>query len=212
MEGEPEPQWLQPSPVEALGGDDRFSGLDATVADFWSWAFSDLRANTTRGVLAEFLVARAVGATQPVREAWDNYDVLAPDGTRIEVKSSAYLQSWTQKRHSDLVFGRLSGLEWDASRNEYSAERSVRADVFVFAVHTEREPDAYDVLDLSKWEFWVVGSDAVRAAQTRTVGIAWVRAQAGEPVRFEGLAQTIEQVASASVEVLDDSSAPHRER
>ncbi len=96
MKDEPDPQWLRPAPVEALGGDDRFAGLDATVADFWSWAFSDLRANTTRGVLAEFLVAKAVGATQPVREAWDNYDVLAPDGTRIEVKSSAYLQSWTQ--------------------------------------------------------------------------------------------------------------------
>lgn len=44
-----------------------------------------LRMNNVRGDLAEFLVARAVGATGP-RVEWDAYDVLAPDGTRIEVK------------------------------------------------------------------------------------------------------------------------------
>ncbi len=80
-----------------------------------------------------------------------------------------------------------------------SAERNVRADVFVFAVHTEREPDAYNALDLSKWEFYVVGSDAVNA-QTRTVGIAWVRTQAPYPVPFEGPAQAIPHVASASAD------------
>jgi hypothetical protein len=40
-----------------LDGGGRFTGLDATVSDFWRWAFSDLRDNTTRGILAEFLVA-----------------------------------------------------------------------------------------------------------------------------------------------------------
>jgi hypothetical protein len=29
-----------------------------TVAHFWRWAFSDLRDNTTRGILAEFLAAK----------------------------------------------------------------------------------------------------------------------------------------------------------
>jgi hypothetical protein len=51
--------WLTPAPVVPLNGSERFTGLDATVADFWRWAFSDLRNNTTRGILAEFLVARA---------------------------------------------------------------------------------------------------------------------------------------------------------
>ncbi len=35
-------------------------GLDAAVSDFWRWAFSDLRDNTVRGVLAEFIVAAAL--------------------------------------------------------------------------------------------------------------------------------------------------------
>jgi hypothetical protein len=46
--------WLVPGPPQALEPEDRFVGLDASVVDFWRWAFSDLRDNTVRGVLAEF--------------------------------------------------------------------------------------------------------------------------------------------------------------
>ncbi len=103
------PTWLTPSPAVLLDGAERFVGLDATVADFWRWAFSDLRDNTTRGILAEFLVAKAVGDQRTLRIGWDNFDAQAPDGTTIEVKCSAFLQSWVQKRYSDLVFGALPG-------------------------------------------------------------------------------------------------------
>lgn len=58
---------LKPTKASRLGGDEPFAGLDASVRDFWAWGFSDLRANVVRGVLAEYLVARAVGATEPVR-------------------------------------------------------------------------------------------------------------------------------------------------
>ena len=50
-------------PAQPLSGDEHFLGLDATVRDFWAFAMSDLRMNNVRGYLAEFLVARAVGAT-----------------------------------------------------------------------------------------------------------------------------------------------------
>ena len=104
--------WLTSSPAVPLDGTERFVGLDDTVADFWRWAFSDLRDITTRGILAEFLVAKAVGDQRTMRIGWDNFDAQAPDGTTIEVKCSAFLQSWVQKRHSDLVFGRLSAREF----------------------------------------------------------------------------------------------------
>jgi hypothetical protein len=145
-----------------LDGSERFTGLDATVADFWRWAFSDLRDNTTRGILAEFLVARAVGDERDLRIGWDNFDAQAPDGTAIEVKCSAFLQSWALKRYSELRFGRLSAREFDATRNEYSVDARVRADVFVFCVQTQREPATYDMLDISHWEFWVVDASTIR--------------------------------------------------
>lgn len=57
--------------------------------EFWRWGFSDLQTNIVRGILAEFLVAQAVGAREPVRIAWDDFDVASAAGTHIEVKSSA---------------------------------------------------------------------------------------------------------------------------
>jgi hypothetical protein len=47
--------------VPAVFGYESFIGMDGTVLEFWQWAVSDLKTNTTRSMLAEFLVAKAVG-------------------------------------------------------------------------------------------------------------------------------------------------------
>jgi hypothetical protein len=87
--------------VRRKSGDEPFHAagrpIGAELGDFWRWAFSDLTSNALRGVLAEYLVARALGADRGARTEWDACDVCAPDGTRIEVKSAAYLQSWSQR-------------------------------------------------------------------------------------------------------------------
>ena len=72
-------------------GSERFCGAELSLADFWTWAFGDLAVNITRSRVAEFLVARALGDARPMREEWADYDVLTPDGIRVEVKSAAYL-------------------------------------------------------------------------------------------------------------------------
>src|SRR4051812_9811838 len=86
-------------------GDERFTrgdhDLGFALRDFWCWSTSDLLNNTTRGVLAEFLVAQALGVpTTGVREPWAAYDLETEDRLKVEVKSSAYLQSWHQKQKS----------------------------------------------------------------------------------------------------------------
>lgn len=183
--------WLTPVPPIPMTGTERLIGLEATVTDFWRWAFSDLRENTTRGVLAEFLVARAVRDQRDLRIAWDNFDAQTPEGATIEVKCSAFLQSWRQKEYSQLVFGRLSAREFDATRNEYSLDTRVRADVFVFAVQNQKDPASYDMLDVSHWEFWVLDANVVRQHAGKSVGIAWVRKHSTGPVPYENLAATI---------------------
>jgi hypothetical protein len=189
--------WLQPAPPQLLEGDDPFSGLDATVLDFWRWGFSDLRDNTVRGILAEFLVASALGRTQTRRKGWDNFDVLSAAGTRVEVKASGYLQSWAQATHSRLSFGRVAARTWDDNTNAFGAEPEVRADVFVFAVQTCKEPSAYNALDLSQWEFHVVDAAHVRDCGYKTVSISWVRRHAA-PVAYSELADAIEAVADGA--------------
>src|ERR1700751_234109 len=142
MSPQAEPDWLTPKAVVPLSGDERFSASPLSVLDFWRWAFSDLRTNIVRGVLAEFLVAYAVGDPSPLRAAWDDWDVTTPTGIKVEVKSSAYLQSWRQRRLSSIVFSGLTGRAWsDEAPGRMAAERTLRADVYVFAVHTCREPD-----------------------------------------------------------------------
>ena len=79
--------------------------MDFVLLDFWLWAASDLVGNTNRGRLAEFIVARAVGLGRgDVRSEWDVVDVLTPTGTKVEVKSAAYVQSWFQNKLSNIQF------------------------------------------------------------------------------------------------------------
>lgn len=187
-------EWLVPKAVERLTGSEAFSGSDLTVLDFWRWGFSDLRTNIVRGVLAEFLVATAVGDPSPLRNAWDNFDVTTPSGIRVEVKSSAYLQSWNQRRVSNIAFTGLTGRSWSAETNVLSEERELRADVYVFAIHTCREPDQYDALELRYWEFRVLGASALREYGYRSITKSLLDQIAPNGFRLDELTEAIEHV------------------
>jgi hypothetical protein len=54
-----------------------FAGREAgfDLLSFWRWSVSDLVSNATRGRLAEFIVARALGVQIPVRGEWDAFDL-----------------------------------------------------------------------------------------------------------------------------------------
>jgi len=74
--------------------------------------------NATRGVLAEYLVAGALGVADGcIREEWAAYDLEARDGTRVDVKSAAYLQSWHQERLSQISFPVPKTRGWDRDTN-----------------------------------------------------------------------------------------------
>lgn len=193
---EPElPEGLVPKDVEPLKGDEQFEGTDLSVHQFWSWAFSDLRTNITRGVLAEFLVARAIGDPSPLRMAWDNFDVTTPSGIRVEVKSSAYLQSWYQKEPSKITFSGLTGREWSAKTGVMAEERTLRADVYVFAINTCRQPEDYDGLRLSDWEFRVMNAAELAEAGPgyRSITLAFLNKHAEPAYRLEELKDVVKE-------------------
>lgn len=182
-----------------LSGDERFDGLSASVKDFWSYALSDLRANAVRGYLAEFLVARAVNATGP-RVEWDAYDVLAPDGTTIEVKATGHSQSWERMGPPLLTFSGLLGgpnkRSWYASSNSYGPAHV--ADVFVFAVHTTPQDAPYDPLDIAAWQFHVLGGATVERAGQRSMRLSTVVKLGGTPVAWSALASEIDSAKIVS--------------
>jgi hypothetical protein len=196
----PSPGWLIPKPARPLTGQERFSSDPASVLDFWRWAFSDLRTNIVRGVLAEYLVAQAVGDPSPLREAWDNWDVTTATGIKVEVKSSAYLQSWNQRKLSAITFSGLTGREWSAQTNELAADRTLRAEVYVFAIHTCREPDQYDPLEIEDWEFRVMSAAQLAEHGYRSVTLSFLNRHAPTAYSLNDLAQAVERAHASSKE------------
>lgn len=151
---------------------------------------NDLRTNNVRGYLAEFLVARAVGSTA-ARVEWDPWDVTAPDDTRIEVKSSGYLQAWGQQRLSRPTFRVAPAYGWDPATATWSAQQTFNADAYVFCLHTAKTHDEYDPLSVSQWLFYVADREAVAAKAGASMGVATLERVAGAPVTFAGLSSAI---------------------
>lgn len=190
---------LEPRILEPVDGSESFvGGIDASVLDFWRWAFGDIRMNVIRGVLAEFLIAKAVGIdTAKGRIEWDTFDLKTPgDEVRIEVKSSAYLQSWPQRSLSKLVFTRLAAKPLVIDPSLGSAESGTRADVFVFAIQTCVDPQEYDPLNLDQWEFRVVRAEEIRRHGIRSVGLAWLNRNAPGRLRLEDLKVAVKAAAA----------------
>ena len=179
-----------------MSGDDPLASADAQLRDFLAWELSDLRTNTVRPMLAEFLVARALGAAQRPRVEWDAYDVRTPEGITVEVKSGAYLQAWAQSHVSKVVFSGLHARTW-TPESGYAESASYNADVYVFAVLTATEHDRYDALDLEQWSFWVLPRSEVEATGQRSLGLPRVQSLAGDAVPYGELADRVRQAAGS---------------
>lgn len=139
--------------------------LGSSVLDFWSWAYSDLIRNVNRGAFAEFIVLEAMnnqsGITHPrtnFRVSMDAYDLLSPDGIRVEVKSSAYIQAWESEHPARISFRIAPAKSLDSSGN-YSADSQYcrHSDVYVFCVWTAMSREQ-NILDLSSWDFYVIAT------------------------------------------------------
>lgn len=137
--------------------------LNFTVNDFWGWSSSEFMNNALRGVLAEFIVAKAINDPSEFREEWDACDLITPNGIKVEVKSSSYIQSWQQKELSKIVFGIQPTYGWDATKNESSRTQQRQSDVYVFCVYAHKDQSSANPLELSQWEFYVLSTEALDA-------------------------------------------------
>lgn len=133
-------------------------GEKRNLVDFWQWAYSDIIGNTERGNFAEYLVALACGIDNKARISWDAYDLELENGTKIEVKSSAYLQSWKQKNYSKPIFNIPKTFAWDYRENIYDKEKKRQADVYVFALLAHKDKKSINPLDTSQWEFYALST------------------------------------------------------
>ena len=127
-----------------------------SVLDFWVWMASDVLNNTLRGMVAEYIVSQALEAGAPVRVEWDPVDITTPEGIKIEVKSSAYLQSWHQNRPSAISFDIEKKKSQDPMKNPYGEKQVRSADVYVFCVLAHLDGQTVNPLELTQWEFYIL--------------------------------------------------------
>ncbi|MEY2195751.1 hypothetical protein AB7942_23905 [Neobacillus sp. BF23-41] len=133
----------------------KIKGTELTILDFWKWGYSDILTNSLRGVFAEFLVGAAIGALNQSRIEWDAFDLQYKD-KKVEVKSAAYIQAWYNGTPSKISFSIGHKKKYDYETNTYSPDAARNADIYVFCLLKEENPEMVDPLDTSQWEFYIV--------------------------------------------------------
>lgn len=160
---------------------------------FWRWGFSDVRSNVTRGVLAEFLVACALGLQKKPRMAWSSHD-LEYKGKKIEVKATGYLQTWSYGKGSKPGFTIRPSAAYDPSAG-YGKSKEFNADIYVLCLFKATKERTSE-MDVDQWTFWVLDRAEVQELFTRRrrFPVEWLQNASGvRPVSFAGLRSAIER-------------------
>ncbi|MDT3700847.1 MAG: hypothetical protein RO469_15670 [Thermincola sp.] len=146
--------------MSKLTGNEQFMNDDISIgfllSDFWSWNSSDLLNNTLRGALAEFIVTIAldVDTNATIREDWSAYDLLYNE-CKIEIKSSAYLQSWNDNMISKINFSIRPTRAWSPTEG-YEDEVKRQSDIYIFCLFACTDREKANPLLLNQWEFYAL--------------------------------------------------------
>lgn len=138
--------------------------LDFSIVEFWQWNQSDLVENRNRGILAEFLVKKALGINNVMRVEWDANDLITEDGVKIEVKSCAFIQAWSQSHFSQIIFN-IAPTKELLPDNNYSEEKSRQADIYIFCLLHHKDQETINPMDLDQWTFYLVATKTLNSMQ-----------------------------------------------
>lgn len=181
-----------------LSGDEQFifdnMPIGKILTDFWAWNSSDLLNNTLRGALAEFIVASALGLdTDACREDWAAFDLETPSGIKIEVKSSAYLQSWNTDRISDIRFSIRPTRAWDAQTG-FADEVKRQSDLYIFCLYASKVREE-SPLHLDQWEFYVLPTSTInqKCSNQKTISLNSLRSLNPIETDFGHLSSVVER-------------------
>ena len=162
------------------------------MLDFWRWAFSDLLEDTLKGLYAEWLVGQLLGLPMPHggRPGYGNFDLRSSGGLRIEVKSSAYWQSWKLRNEDGSLKTAPEVDRWRPSAEKRISFGGLRArdavdrtrqdagyksDAYIFCLQCERDPARWDALDLRQWEFYFLSRSDLEALGVSNLSLTKLR-------------------------------------
>lgn len=167
--------------------------------EFWEWAYGNLFTNTTRGVLAEYIVATALGIDDHKRREWANHDLEFGD-IGIEVKSAAYVQTWEQTRPSEISFSIRTAHSWDDNSKTRADKAKRSAAVYVFCLLEGEDRDTIDPLDVAHWTFYVMStSELDRLVPTqKTIRLGRLKSLGARECKYDGLKVAIDDELKAA--------------
>ncbi|MBP3668687.1 MAG: hypothetical protein J6J26_03840 [Bacteroides sp.] len=194
--------------------------LPYSMLDFWQWAYSSILLNMNRGTFAEFIIKCALQShgfnpDVPEKTGMEPFDVTGPTipslnrYSRIEVKSAAYIQVWSDKPSDKATFGIAPAILPNESGDyQLSSPKQRNNDLYVFCIYTAKSKDC-NILDLQWWEFYVyptykIDEDTVLSKQ-KTISLAKIRKLGIQPCGFDNLYDAIQQAIA-------DISAHHTEK
>ena len=174
------------------------NSVGISVFDFFKWWSGDMLTNSVRGVLAEYIVAMALGCEEGTRlGAWNDFDLVGPDGIRVEVKSSAYLQNWHQTKLSKIVFSISPSRSYDYDSGRYMDGLERRSDVYVFCVFECTDRRKARLSDLDQWGFYVMSTSEInrRFGNQKTVSIGSLLKAGAQRICYTELRSSVCQAA-----------------
>ena len=176
--------------------------LNEKLLSFWQWSSSDLVSNTMRGILAEYIVASALGENHSHRAEWDAYDIKTKEGIKIEVKSGAFIQTCHQKKLSSIQFSIRPTKGWDAKTDNRSNTTMRQADIYVFCLLIHKEQDTIDPLNMNQWQFYILSSDALTQSlgTQKTIVLSSLLRLNPITATYSELSTAIKQLANKNIE------------
>jgi len=159
--------------------------------DFWKWGFSNILDNTTRSVIAEYIVGLALDSLKDIRKEWISYDLETDNGIKIEVKCSGYIQNWKQSKPSKISFDIAKKKTWYEETNTYSTYKRRPSDVYVFCIHTENDRKKVNPLNTDQWEFIIVLTSEIDQifGNQKSVALSVLEKKGFKRVKYEELRQ-----------------------
>ena len=166
--------------------------------------------STTRLLAATPIVATATGFDRSsVREEWGLYDLMTPEGIKIEVKSAAYIQTWhkADDKHSAISFGIKETTDFTTPVAERTPEKHRWADVYVFCLLHHPDRASIDPLNLDQWTFFVLATQEINAYNQSAQSISLAALQRlTAAVGYDGLAAAVR--AKDRLNSSDESKQP----
>lgn len=167
------------------------------LLSFWQWSSSEILGNALRGILAEYIVSLAIECPYEIREEWDAFDLVTPENIKVEVKSASYLQSWEQKKYSEISFGIQPTIVWEAD-NTRSEESKRQADVYVFCLLAHKDQETIDPLNLSQWQFYVLPTSVLneKCDKQKKITLSSLLKLEPKECKFGGIYRAINSISS----------------